>query len=121
MSIATLAQNQAQAVIRRYGATATLTHSVMGTYNTSSGVSTPTLSTSTIKVIRDGSSMRTLGARFGEDIVLAGDEQVTIAAKSATPVLGDTLTMGSVTYQVAAVRPLYVMDAVATWECLVRR
>ena len=66
---------------------------------------------------------RGLGFKFGHDLIQGGEIQATIPAKglAITPAPGDKLTVGAVTYSVVDVRPIYVMDQVATYELLVRR
>lgn len=123
MSLATTISGAAARVLKSYGAAATLTHKTTGTHNVSTGLSTPTTATATVRVMLDASSTQGLGFTFGENLVQAGDLKATFSSKglSIVPAPGDTLALASGTFVIVAVRPAYVQDDPVLYECLVRR
>lgn len=122
MSLAGLLANTAAAQLKRYGSTGTLTHPVVGSYNTTTGTSTVTTSTATVSVMLDAASVKTLGERFGDSLVKTGDFQGMVSSKGPTftPTAGDTLTIGSTVYSVQGVQPSYVQGEAPVYMLLLR-
>lgn len=116
----------AYATLARKGlaASATLTRTVPGAYDPATGTNTAgTTTTSACLVSLDGSSLASLGFKFGEGLVQAGDLLASVPAKGLTfqPGPGDKLTIGTAIYTVVQSKPTYAGHLPALWEMAVRR
>lgn len=97
-------------------ATVTITRTTKGTdYDPATGSSPESKATQTIKAKFD-SAWRTLGYKFGPDLVKTGDIAVTVPALGLTfdPSQGDKLTSGPNTYTVVDVRPSFAPGGLPT-------
>lgn len=105
-------------------ASATMTRETLGEYDPATGGPTPgTTTTATVWAVLDASSLRTMGFKFGEGLVQAGDIEALIPAQGLTfnPDAGDKLTVGGVSYTVIQARPTYEGAVPVVWSLLVRR
>ena len=105
-------------------ASATLTRTVPGAYDPATGTNTAgTTTTSACLVTLDGSSLASLGFKFGADLVRTGDLLGSFPAKGLAfdPGPGDTLTVGGVAYAVIHPKPTFAGPIPVLWEVLVRR
>lgn len=86
------------ATLAKYGnADAQLIRRTPGTYDPATGMTAAgSEAVYPVRVLIDSSSFVSLGAKFGVDLVKAGDFQVTMAASAApiTPDAGDVLRVG---------------------------
>ena len=108
---------------RGMAAAATLTRTVPGAYNpTTGGNGAATVTNASVKATLDASGTKKLGFKFGEGLVQAGDIMATIPAKGLpfTPQPGDKFTLGSA-YTVAAVQPTWVGAVPVLYDLLVRK
>ena len=118
MSLAGTVQNAAARALKAYGASGTLTHTVPGAYDPTTGGTTASTTTRSVNALLDASSLVGLGHKFGQDLVQAGDLKATI---TGTAEAGDVLTISLGAFTVKAVQPVYVRDVAVMSECLVRR
>lgn len=117
-------QAQAYQAIKAYGAPVTLQRTAPGVYNPTTGTGgTPTVTTTGTFGILDTTSIKTLGFKYGDDLVRSGDIQITIPAKNLTfaPELGDTLVTPQWPYIIAGIRPVYSGSVAVIYECLGRK
>ena len=119
MSLATVVAAAAKRALGAYGAPATLTHKTPGAYDPATGGASVTTTTTSVRALLDASSLVSLGFKFGQDLVRAGDMKATVTG--VVPVEGDTLTLPLGTFTVIQVRPVYVQATQVLAECLVRR
>jgi len=115
----------AYATLARNGlaASGTLTRTTPGAYDPATGSSTSgTTATASCLVTLDGSSLVSLGFKFGEGLVQAGDLLASVPARGLTfqPGPGDKLTIGATQYTVVQSKPTYAGHLPALWEMLVR-
>ena len=112
-------------VLEQFGnADALLVRPTPGAYNPATGISgTTTEATYAVKVLLDSSSLLTLGAKFGTDLVKAGDFQATLAANAApiTPAPGDVLRTGGQDLKVVGVQSSPSLVDAVVHTLLVRR
>lgn len=125
MSIATDAQDAAFEAFAdtEIFAAGTLSHTVRGAYSATAGTSLDVTRKASIQVYLDSSSIKTLGFKFGSDLVRAGDLLAVIPAKGLTftPEEGDELVMAAGKFKVVRVAPSYVADTPIVFELMVRR
>jgi hypothetical protein len=104
---------------------AVLAHVEPGTYDPGSGTSTGSVtSTCTTQVKLDGTSLKTLGFKFGDGLVQGGDIDGSIPGKGLTfaPLPGDTLTANGFPYVIVSVRPSYTPGgSAAEYSLLLRK
>lgn len=103
-------------------AAGTLTRKTPGTYDPATGTSSVTTTTSACKAVLDATSIRSLGFKFGEGLVQAGDLMATIPSKGLAfnPAAGDTLTLTVGTFTLVSVSPTYAGSVPVMFACLVR-
>lgn len=112
----------ASRLLGKYGKAMTLTHTVAGTYNHSTGMTgSPSVTTAQVNGYVDD-AFRKLGATYGPDLVQAGDHDVMFAALGLpfTPVPGDTITIDGQVMKAYIVKPTYSGEKVALYNLLVR-
>lgn len=124
MSLAATLQKTATRALKSYGAKGTLTHTASVTYDPATGTTTVGVTTITpVSALLDAPSLKTLGFRFGDGLVQAGDFAATVSG--IVPVPGDALTVLSGPYAgpytIKDVRPEFAGPDVVMCQCLVRR
>ena len=123
MSLAGSVGSAVAGALKKFGASATIQQKSAGIYDPTTGSTSSTSTTTGCRAQLDATSLRTLGSRFGEDLVQGGDQLATIAALGLPrgPEPQDILTVASTPLVVIAVRPTYVGGVAVMFECLVRR
>jgi len=106
--------------LKAKGQAMTLTRVSGGTYDPVAGsVTTPVTTTYTVYGIetafRDGLTMS------AGTLIQSGDRQAVVAADQATPVPGDSLTIGGVVWHVIAVNAVNPAGAALLFKCQVRK
>ena len=119
MSLAATLQKTAQKALKSYGAKGTLTHTTPGAYDPATGTTSNVQTVTPCSALLDSSSLKTLGFKFGDGMVQAGDIMATVSG--VVPVPGDVLAVAIGQFNVIDVRPQYVGSDVVMAQCLVRR
>lgn len=119
MSLASTVQVSALRALRTYGAAGTLTHVTPGVFDPATGTVASTTTVTAVRALLDQTSLKTLGFRFGEGMVQAGDMQATVAG--VVPLPGDVLTLALGVFVVIDVRSDFVGDQAVMSSCLVRK
>lgn len=106
--------------LKAKGQAMTLTRVSGGTYDPVAGsVTTPVTTTYTVYGIetafRDGLTMS------AGTLIQSGDRQAVVAADQATPVPGDSLTIGGIVWKVIAVTPVNPAGTALLFKCQVRK
>jgi hypothetical protein len=110
MSLDALLLNQTAMAYRQAGAASgTLTKTTRGLEDPATGQATTTTQTASVLCMKDATSMRGLGFKYGEDLVKGGDIDISVPAKglSFAPEPGCLLTTGGDTFRVISVRPTF--------------
>lgn len=105
-------------------ASVTITRTTDGGYDPATGGTTTTTQTQPAKFKLDGSSLQTLGYKFGADLVQASDVSASIPAKGLdfAPLPGDVLALPAGNHRVISVQPQYAPGGTATeYALLVRK
>jgi|GEM_PF-1549567 len=104
-------------LIRQFGEPATLTYVTRGSYDPATGTATKTSSAVEVSALVEHYRTHELGGT-----IQAGDLKVIVPAKDLTkPETDDRFTIGSRTYQVVNVKPVYSGELVAIYQLQVRR
>ena len=120
MSLASTVTKSAARAVKAYGAKGTLTHVTPGGYDPTTGTTTGAVTTVTpCSAVLDSTSLKTLGYKFGDGLVQAGDVLALVAG--ILPVAGDILAVATGSFVVISSRPTFLGDAVVVTDCLVRR
>lgn len=119
MSLAATLQKTAQKALKSYGAKGTLTHTTPGAYDPATGTTSNVQAVTPCSALLDASSLKTLGFKFGDGLVQAGDIMATVSG--VVPVPGDVLAVAIGSFSVKDVRPQYLNADVVMCQCLIGR
>lgn len=112
----------ADRILRGKGQAITLTRQTSGTYSPSSGTATVTTTTQS----GYGAVFEYIDRNIDGTLIKAGDKQLLLSAVNSagtaltSPVLNDTVTIGSTAYTITRIKPLSPAGTTCLFECNLR-
>ena len=110
---------RAQRLIAKYGKQVVFTKTTPGTFDPVSGTTTGATSTDTTIKVAPPSSFDI--KEVNGTSIQTGDVKVSVAALDYVPDISQTVTFDSNTYNIISVSPVYSGDAVAKYDCQLRK